>query len=135
MLRVVVDPGVLVSALISPSGPPADLRRAWREGLFELVVSPALLDELGRVLRRDRFRRYVSLEEAARYVAALERDADVVADPASVPPGLAPDPADAYLVALSRAAGAVLVSGDAHLVGLPGVLTPRELADALGGVQ
>jgi putative PIN family toxin of toxin-antitoxin system len=132
VLKVVVDPGVLVSALISPSGPPADLRRAWREGLFDLVVSPMLLDELGRVLWRDRFRRYVSLEDAARYVAALERDADVVADPANVPQGLTADPGDDYLVALCRAAGAILVSGDAHLVGLPGVLTPRALAEVLG---
>jgi PIN domain len=45
-----IDPNVLVSALISPSGPPAQILSAWVHERFELVVSPALLAKAQDVL-------------------------------------------------------------------------------------
>ncbi|HXF57959.1 MAG TPA: putative toxin-antitoxin system toxin component, PIN family [Actinomycetota bacterium] len=136
MPAAVLDPGVLVAALISPGGAPARLLLAWFEGYFELVVSPRLLEELERVLRRTKFRRYVTAAEVTEYVELLARRAVVVHDPAAAPP-VTPDPGDDYLVALARAARAdVLVSGDIHLTGLedpePPVLTPRRFLDQLG---
>jgi uncharacterized protein len=135
MWRVVFDPGVLVAALISKKGAPAQLLLGWRAGRFELVVSPLLLRELGKVLIRDKFRRYVSLDEAEHYVRMILRGATLVEDPAD-PPALTPDPEDDYLLALASAAGArFLVSGDAHLTQLaepvPPVLTPRAFLDRL----
>lgn len=130
MPRVVLDPGVLISAFISPLGPPAALLRAWLEGLFELVVSETLLGELEDVLLRAKFRRYGSTKQVARYVRRLREQATSVDDPDDAP-RLTADPKDDYLVALARRADALLVSGDAHLAGLPGVMTPREFADAL----
>jgi putative PIN family toxin of toxin-antitoxin system len=135
MWRVVVDPGVLVAALISKKGAPAQILLGWRAGLFELVVSPLLLRELGRVLTRDKFRRYVSLDEAEHYVRMILRGATLVEDPPDPPP-LTPDPGDDYLLALASAAGArFLVSGDPHLTELtepvPPVLTPRAFLDRL----
>lgn len=132
MRRVVVDPGVLIAALISPSGAPARLLARWAEGFFDLLVSPALLDELERALARRKFRRYATEEEARQYVESLRRQAVLVEDPADVPAGLTPDPGDDYLVALARHAGAhALISGDPHLTTLedarPPVLTPAEL--------
>lgn len=99
------------------------------------MVSPNLLRELGQVLARDKFRRYVSLDEAEQYVRMVRRGAIVVGDPAEVPP-VTPDPKDDYLVALARAADArFLVSGDPHLSELvdptPPVLTPRAFLDRL----
>jgi predicted nucleic acid-binding protein len=41
-LRAVLDPNVLVSAAISPTGPPREIVTAWVEGRFELIASPAL---------------------------------------------------------------------------------------------
>ncbi len=135
MFRAVLDPGVLIAALLSPKGTPAQIVRRWVAGDFELVVSPLLLDELQRVLKRDKFRRYLSLEEAEEYVALFQRFALVAPDPPPEP-GLTPDPGDDYLVSLARAAGAqFLVSGDAHLTGLddprPPVLTPRDFLTLL----
>jgi putative PIN family toxin of toxin-antitoxin system len=123
--RAVVDPGVLVAALISPrSAAPGHIVRAWAEGEFELVISPALLGELRRVLLRPKFRRYVSEDAADAYVAALESSGVMVPDP-PVQAGITPDPGDDYLVALLRATAAdVLVSGDRHLAGLPRVESP-----------
>ena len=63
MPRAVLDPNVLVSALISPAGPSARLLLELRAGSFELVISPNLLGELAEVLGRERFRRYVDVAE------------------------------------------------------------------------
>lgn len=133
MLRAVLDPGVLVSAALSPRAAPAALVRAWRQGAFELVVSPLLLEELAGTLRRQKFRRYLSEDDAAAYLEQLRRNAVVLSDP-EIPEGATPDPGDDYLVGLARAASAdVLVSGDRHLTGLsdpqPPVLVPRAFLD------
>jgi uncharacterized protein len=128
-LRVVFDPGVLVSAALSTTGAPARLLEIWKGGGFELVVSEALLGELGRVLLRSKFRRYLTENEVLSYVDRFRRLAIAVPDPEAAP-GLTPDPEDDYLVALARSSGAhFLISGDPHLTGLedprPRVLTPR----------
>ncbi|MBB4664517.1 putative toxin-antitoxin system toxin component, PIN family [Conexibacter arvalis] len=129
MARVVVDPNVLVAALISPRGAPAALYGALAGGRFELIASPQLLAELERVLSRGKFRRYASLDQVHRYVRAIARLAILVEDPPALP-GVTADPADDYLVALARAERAdAIVSGDKHLLELerprPPVVTAR----------
>jgi putative PIN family toxin of toxin-antitoxin system len=116
--RAVLDPGVLVSALITPTGRPAKLLLAARAGSFELIVSPQLLDELEAVLRREKFRRYVDLDGVAAYLDLLRRDARLTADPETPPPIRCTDPDDDYLVALAHSQSAALVSGDSDLLEL-----------------
>jgi uncharacterized protein len=133
----VLDPGVIIAALISSKGAPRTLLRSWFEGRFELVVCSALLLELERVLLRTKFRPYVTPAQARAYVAVIRRFAEFQPDPA-VTPGKTPDPGDDYLVALARAADAhVLISGDPHLCKLkapqPPVLTLREFLEILDG--
>ena len=135
-MRVVLDANVLVSAVISTAGPPREIVGAWVDGRFELVASPALLDELRDVLTRPRFRRWVSTAIAAEFVDGLAQDALILDDPPAQS-GLSPDPDDDYLIALTRAARAdYLVSGDRHLLDLadpePPVLTPRRFLDLIG---
>jgi hypothetical protein len=67
--RIVVDPGVLVSAIITPSGPPAEIVPALRVKRFRLVVCPHLLADLLGVLRREKFRGYSTIDEAEHEVA------------------------------------------------------------------
>ena len=118
MLRAVIDPGVLVSALLTPAGSPAQLYMRWLAGEFELVACPQLLGELDRILRRPKFRRYATGEEVDRYVAVLRGGASMAPDPPPSP-GLTRDPADDYLVALAREAAVdCLVTGDADLTSL-----------------
>lgn len=131
MLRVVFDPSVLVSALISRVGAPAALLREWLDGAFDLLVSPKVLAELEDVLLRPKFRRHLTVGEASAFVSLLRARAIEVADPGDPEP-LTQDPADDYLLALARAAGAdLLVSGDKHLTDLADppvrVVTPRAL--------
>jgi uncharacterized protein len=131
--RAVLDPGVLVSALISPTGTPAKLIAEGRDGGLELVVSPLLLGELDEVLRRQKFRRYVDLESARGYVELLQRESLNVADPEDAPSPRSADPDDDYLIALARRENAVLVSGDRHLLDLADrapILSPADLLAA-----
>ncbi len=116
MRRRVVDPGVLASAIITPLGPPGEILRAVAAGRLALVVCPHLLAELLGVLRREKFRSYLTIEEAERYVAGLASYAETRPDPQTVTP-IARDPTDDYLVALAREAGVdALVSGDTDLL-------------------
>jgi putative PIN family toxin of toxin-antitoxin system len=128
--RFVFDPGVLISALISSQGAPAEALDRWREGEFDLVVSPALLDELRRVLLRRKFRRYATEEDVRMFVIALGQEAVAVDDPPPSSQRFTRDPDDDYLVLLARAAGAeAIVSGDPDLTTVtldPPVVTPAE---------
>ncbi|HEV2857624.1 MAG TPA: putative toxin-antitoxin system toxin component, PIN family [Solirubrobacterales bacterium] len=131
MRRVVLDPGVFVSALITPAGPPAKLVERLHGAEFELVISPQLLAELEDVLLRAKFRRYVGIEEAQDFLAAVRRDAAVAPDP-SEPPFHSVDPKDDYLIALAYAQKAILVSGDSDLLDLTGGAPICAPADLLG---
>jgi putative PIN family toxin of toxin-antitoxin system len=116
MRRAVLDSGVLVSACITPSGPPALLLAQAHGAGFELVLSPLLLGELETVLLRKKFRRYASVDEVRDYVAFLRRLGIVEPDPDQRAPLSCPDPKDEYLLALAYSQKAVLVSGDSHLL-------------------
>jgi len=134
-VRAVLDPNVLISALIWPTGAPREILAAWMQGHLELVVSPQLLAELRDVLARPKFRRWASRASAAEYADGLEEAALLIQDPPAQP-GLSPDPGDDYLITLACAGHAdYLISGDHHLTGLthpnPPILTPRQFRDLL----
>lgn len=135
--RAVLDTNVLVSALISPGGGSARLLLELRSGAFELIVSPLLLAELRDVLRRDKFRRYVSEAEADAYVELIRSEGVVRDDPGPSPDPLSADPDDEYLIDLARDARAdALVTGDAHLLDLRAIIpamTPAEFLEMLPG--
>jgi putative PIN family toxin of toxin-antitoxin system len=110
VLRVVLDCNVFVSALLSPNGSPAQILDGWADGDFELIVSPLLLAELERVLRRAKFAVSIDRVQVDGLITGLMEDAVLVEDlPAD--PGLTPDPGDDYLVALARVAGAQCIGG------------------------
>lgn len=101
-----------------------------RDDRVSVVACAGLLSELGNVLRRNRFRRYLSLDEVEEYLAELDALCRMVDDPDPVLEVLR-DPTDDYLVALASESGAeAIVSGDLDLreaVGLTvEVLTPRQ---------
>lgn len=135
MPRAVLDPNVLVCALISPTGTSARLLLELRDGGFELLTSHQPLRELRDVLRRRSFRRYLTDEEADAYLELLSRESTVLEDPAPSGMSWSEDPGDEYLVALARSGRAdALVSGDAHLLRLRArlpVMTAGEFLDRL----
>lgn len=135
MARAVLDPNVLVSALISPAGPSAQLLLELRAGAFELLTSPHLLAELDDVVRREKFRRYVTEDEASVFIELIRAESTVIDDPEPSLVSLSDDPGDDYLIALARAAHVdALVSGDPHLLRLRELVpvrTPREFLELL----
>lgn len=133
-MLVVLAPNVLVSAALSPAGPPAELIRRWLAGEFELVVSPALLAELERGLAYPKIARRITPPEAASLVELLKREAQIEPDPVGHPSVEIEDPEDEYLLALAADAGAALVSGDKHLTVFADrfpVYSPRDFLDEL----
>ena len=117
MLRAVLDPNVLVSALLSREGTPARLLRRWRAGELDVVVSELLLDELVRVLAYPKLAERIPLAARHSLMQLLLREA-TVADDAPDAPARARDPGDDYLLALAEARRAILVSGDGDLLAL-----------------
>jgi predicted nucleic acid-binding protein len=95
-VRAVLDPNVLVSAAISGRGVSAEIVRRWEGGEFELVVSAEILFELSEVLRRPRFRRYLTEAEALDYVLRLHDGAAEVSEelPKDVVRGVTRDPGE-----------------------------------------
>lgn len=116
MIRAVVDAGVFVSALLGRRGTHPDrVVRSWIRD-EKLIVSPALLEELGDVLRRPKFAGRISGQQVDELLTRIERHAVIVADVKPAPKAVR-DPGDDYLVALARSAQIdVLVSGDGDLL-------------------
>lgn len=117
-MRAVLDPNVIISALLSPSGSPAKAVRAWLDGAYDLVVSPLLLDELERALTYPKIRKRVTPAEAQELLELLRTEGDSREDPTDAPPVRSSDPGDDYLIALAAASQAIIVSGDRHLLDL-----------------
>lgn len=128
MARVVLDPGVIVSALLNPEGPPGRLLDAWIDGAFDLVVSPHLLEELRDVLSRPKLATRLDSGVVGEILRLLPEAAITVRD--GPPVAVCRDPDDDYLVALALATGSLLVSGDNDLLTVQVeqvvVLTPAE---------
>jgi len=117
-MRAVLDTNVIVSAYLSPERPPADLIRRWRTKAFILIVSTAILEEYGRILRRSHIRARHMLTDAEidRQLAGLRGRATVV-EPNEVLDVVAADPTDNRFFECAVAGAAeFVVSGDRHLL-------------------
>jgi uncharacterized protein len=140
MLRVVADANVLVSAALarSPQAPSVLTLDAALDGRIEMVTSPLLLREIATVLARPRLQKYISAEEAARFLADLAAQTILLVDPPGPHPAVCRDPHDDYLVGLAAASEAeAIVTGDLDLFAIDPdklsceIMTPRQLADRL----
>jgi len=140
-VRAVLDANVVISALIRPEGPPGRvLVHLLQDSAFDLVASPATLDELRRSLRYPKVRKHLRLamHEIDLWVDALGALAVFVRGEVSRRI-VAADPADdIYLAAATDGLADYVVSGDRHLLdirvheGIP-VVTPRAFLNLLEG--
>jgi uncharacterized protein len=116
-MRLVLDTNILLSALLSPLGPPAQLLDAWERKMFTLVASDALIEELRDVTGRAFFKARLRVSAAELLAAGLRDFTFYCRD---LRPGpIAPDPKDSYLLAMAEASQAeFLVIGDKQLLSL-----------------
>ena len=123
-MRALLDANVLVSGALSARGAPARLIKACLSGQFELVVSPLLLAELERVLAYPKIRSRIPQDDAAALLTLLREVGLLLEDPDGEPSVAVSDPDDRYLVVLAASARAILVTGDAALLGLAELQIP-----------
>jgi hypothetical protein len=119
-MLVVLDTNVIISALLSPGGPPAEIVRRWEGDEFEVVTSLPLIAELERVLAYPQVRRYlkVSEDEIAAFVRRMRTVATAV-EPQMTLDVIEADPDDNRVLECAATGGAAyIVSGDEHLLGL-----------------
>lgn len=140
-MRVVLDTNTLVSALLSPHGPPRRLLDDARAQVFELCSSPVLMAELLDVVSREKFaQRLAAAGLAPLGIVGEIRRLATMATPADVPRVVANDADDDHVLACALAAQADLIlSGDRHLLGLGGhyqgiaIMSPAQAVQRIAG--
>ncbi len=117
-MRVVLDTNILVSALISRSGPTDQLYSAWKDHRFELVTSNEQLEEFRRVTRYPRVKNLLDPGAAGTMHNQLRSSEIVLGKLPAIT--RSQDPADNFLLAMAEAAAAdYLVTGDKrHILSL-----------------
>jgi len=110
-MRVVLDTGILIAALITVDTPPDKIYRAWKKKRFELMTSEWQLEEFRRVSRYPKLKRYITAVEAGQMVNALKFNAHVYSSLPTV--DLCKDPDDNPILAIALESKAdFLVTGD-----------------------
>lgn len=133
-MRVVMDTGVVVSALLLPRSVP---RRAFDAAASRgrLLISDASVAELDEVLRRPKFDRYLSEDMRLEFFAALVLTAEDVQVNEVIT--VCRDPKDDKFLELAVSGRAThILSGDADLLVLNpfrgvAILTPQEFLMSL----
>lgn len=79
-MRVVLDTNILISGLITQTGPPAQILNALRDDRIVAVMSEATLAELAAVLRRPSLQRYLTRSRITptRFLDDLLNQVDLV---------------------------------------------------------
>lgn len=104
--RVVVDNNALISRLLLPESVSG---RAVRKAVdkAQLLVSASTLHELAEVLSREKFDRYLSIQDRQQFLRLLTRVAEII--PIIHPIRACRDPKDDMFLE-------VAVNGEAHLI-------------------
>lgn len=130
-MRVVLDTNVFVSAAIQSGASHRIVQHLMRENSDELIICNEILSEIRDVLvTRPRLRKWISLDDAKRYIEMLQSHFNFVPDPTVINP-LSRDSDDDYILALAQYERAdYVISGDKDLLVLRlpefSILTPAE---------
>ncbi len=110
-MRVVLDTGILIAALITVDTPPDKIYKAWLKKRFELFTSEWQLEEFRRVSRYPKLRDYITPSEAGHMVNGLRWRATMLESLPTV--DLCNDPDDNPVLAMTLKSKAdFLVTGD-----------------------
>jgi putative PIN family toxin of toxin-antitoxin system len=117
---VVLDTNVIISAVISHLGPPAQIHAAWQDGQFVYVTSPVLVEEIARALTYPRVTRRRAWTETERsaYLETLRANVRLVLPTVRID-AMLDDPDDNRVLEAAVAGGAqYIVTGDRDLLEL-----------------
>jgi putative PIN family toxin of toxin-antitoxin system len=110
-MRVVLDTGILIAALITVDTPPDKIYQAWKKKRFELFTSEWQLEEFRRVSRYPKLRNLLNPTEAGQMVNGIKLNAFVYTSLPTV--DLCKDPDDNPILAIALESKAdFLVTGD-----------------------
>lgn len=138
MIKAVLDANVLVCAILTPKGRPAEILREWRASSFHLVISLSILTEIQGVISYPKIKKRLAQSDAElnEFLLGLaqfgvmvygEPQIDVVKE----------DPTDSkYLACAQKGEVDFIVTGDRHLLKLQNykgtkIVTPKEFLNIL----
>lgn len=140
MMRIVVDTNLFVSALLKPGSNPDRILRAVRDGKLLLLSSPALRQEISRVLTYPKIRNRLTVSDAdLENFLQLYGSVAIMTPGTLLLPSLVADPDDTiYLVCAVEGHADFIVSGDHHLTDLGQyrgirIVTPAGMIDLIEG--
>jgi len=138
LVRAVLDANVYISAIIHPGGTPGQLiERFLRDESFEIVLSPAIVDEVLSALAYPKLRKVLRGADAELWFEDIVVLADLVAGARQLA-GVCDDPDDdKYVAAAIEGRAAYVVTGDRTFLALKEhagveIVTPRAFVDLLG---
>jgi putative PIN family toxin of toxin-antitoxin system len=139
VLRVVLDANVYISALIRPKGAPGQIVMRFLENSFELVLSPAIVEETVRAFAYPKVRKYILAGvDPELWFEDVILLAQLVAGDYELQ-GVSADPDDdKYFAAAVEGRATWIVTGDPDLLTVKEyrgvrVVTPRVFLDLLTG--
>jgi len=137
---VVLDANVYVSAIIRPEGPPGRvIERFLRDSAFEIVLSPAIVEETLRALTYAKVRKYVrGTVDPQLWFEDIVLLAELVAGDYQMSAASADPDDDTYLAAALEGRATLVVTGDPDLLALEEhqglrIVNPRAFLGLLGG--
>jgi putative PIN family toxin of toxin-antitoxin system len=116
-MKAVLNTNVVISATIIRGGNEDRVLRAWRRGGFDVVLSPAILEEMARALSYERLRRarWMTEAESLALLQALGEECVLVSGRSLVRVSRDPDD-DKFLAAALEAEAEYVVTGDKDLL-------------------
>jgi putative PIN family toxin of toxin-antitoxin system len=109
-VRIVIDTTDYISALIGKTHR-GKLERILFDESIQILADITLLEEISEVAYRDKFRKYVTIDEANQFINSLKRRLKPIAVTSVVE--ASPDPDDNFILALARDGQAdYIVTGD-----------------------
>lgn len=123
MTKIVIDTNILVSAILTPEGNPAKILKLVLEGKLNLIISPAILEEIRQVFNYPKLAKLmeknnITRQEVYDFLDKMSRVALIT--PGKLDIDVIPkDPADNKIIACALEGDAdFIISGDQHLTDL-----------------
>ncbi|WP_309988871.1 MULTISPECIES: putative toxin-antitoxin system toxin component, PIN family [Dyadobacter] len=109
-MHIVIDTTDYISALIGKTHR-AKLERIFLNENIQILADITLLEEISEVAYREKFRKYITIEDADEFISSLKRRLKPVVVTSVI--DASPDPEDNFILALARDGKAeYIVTGD-----------------------